>query len=232
MAGERFAVFNPTTGNLDVIADGDTVQVTTIDLTANLTVAGYIGKKIAQALHGFVVGNVLKFAGGVYAKAQADTAANAEVVGMVSEIVDGGNFIISTGGYIAGLSGLTANTVYYLSPSSAGAITATEPSTAGQISKPVFFAVSTAAGYFINYRGVSVNSSTSYIKSFVNGDLVAGVLTVAHNLGYQYLLAQVYDDSNILILPDAITLTDSNNLSIDLTSYGVLSGTWHAVMGV
>jgi hypothetical protein len=50
-----------------------------------------------------------------------------------------------------GLAGLTAGAVYFLSASSAGALTVTEPS----LSKPVFIASASDAGYFYNFRGLT-----------------------------------------------------------------------------
>ena len=194
------------------------------------TVSTSARQTVAQGAHAFVIGDVLKFAGGVYAKALADTAADAEVVGMCSNVIDAGNFMLCSNGYVSGLTGLTANTLYYLSGSSAGALTATAPTTEGYINKPVFFATSTTAGYFINYRGVAVTTSTSYYQAFVNADLAAGVLTVNHNLGHKYCTVQVFDNSDIAILPDTITLTSTTALTIDLTSYGAIAGTRHAVV--
>ena len=116
---------------------------------------------ITQATHGFVVGDLLKHNGTIYAKAQADSAANAEVIGIVSAVAGADDFTLLYIGAVTGLSGLTAATVYFLDPSTAGAMTATEPSTVGQISKPVFVATSTTAGVFFNYRGSTVGSATS-----------------------------------------------------------------------
>jgi len=113
-------------------------------------------RTIYQAFHGFAVGDVLKYASGVYAKAKADTAANAEVIGIVSEVPDVDYFVLLMNGIIAGLSGLTANSVHYLSSATAGALTTTEPTTAGHISKPLLIAISTTAGFFFNMRGVEV----------------------------------------------------------------------------
>jgi len=66
--------------------------------------------------------------------------------------------------------------------------------------------------------------------SFVNADLVAGVLTVTHNLGIRYHVVAVYDDSNELITPDLVTDVDSDSLTIDLTSFGAIAGTWNVVV--
>jgi len=119
-------------------------------MTATTTL---LTKSVPQVAHGFVVGDLLKFSGGVYAKAQADSAANARLVGIVTEVVDSDTFTLTLMGFFTGFSGLVAGSQYFLSPSSAGGYTTTEPSTPGQVIKPVFIAVSTTTGFFANQRG-------------------------------------------------------------------------------
>lgn len=117
-----------------------------------------ISKSITQATHGFAVGNVLKFVT-TYGKAQADSSANAEVVGIVSAVADVNTFTLLYGGYISTLSGLTANSVYFLDDDTAGLLTTTEPTDVGDISKPILIAVSTTAGYVFNFRGKAISAS-------------------------------------------------------------------------
>jgi len=118
-----------------------------------------VTKDIAQGSHGFVVGDVLKQIAGVYSKAQADTADNAEVIGIVSAVADAGNFTLQMNGYISGLSGLTASETHFLSPTVAGALTATKPTTIGQIDKPLLDADTTSSGFFNNMRGLEVTAT-------------------------------------------------------------------------
>lgn len=127
-------------------------------LTSNVggSGGGGVTKTVTQSSHGFVVGDVLKLSGTTYAKAKADSSANAEVVGIVSAVGGVNTFTLTMGGEVTGLSGLTAGTVYFLDPSTAGAITATEPSTAGQISKPIGVANTTTSILYINMRGSEV----------------------------------------------------------------------------
>lgn len=125
-----------------------------------------VAQPIYQVAHGLAVGDVLKFASGSYQKAQADTAANAEVVGIVSAVADVDNFTLHTVGYIDTLSGLTADTVYFLSASTAGALTATEPTAVGNISKPVLTSTSTTAGHFLNMRGVEMTGPETVLKTY------------------------------------------------------------------
>lgn len=135
---------------------------------------------VAQTGHGFVVGDVIRATStaNTYAKAQADSAANAEVVGYVSVVDDANNFTYTTEGIVsAGVPTNTAGTVYFLSPSSAGALTATEPTTAGQISKPLLTILESATtAYFHNYRGMLLTDPTS--AGTVDNGVVEGRLTL------------------------------------------------------
>jgi hypothetical protein len=64
--------------------------------------------------------------------------------------------------------------------------------------------------------------------TFDNGDLVAGVLTITHSLGLSTpftLLLTIANDSQQMIIPDEITFL-TNTITVDLSSFGVISGTW------
>ena len=100
--------------------------------------------KTTYASHGLAVGDVVKPSGtdNQYNKALATTAANAEVVGIVTA-VSGNAVTITISGEIStgAVSGFdyadaTAGTILFLS-ATAGLLTSTEPTTEGQISKPV-----------------------------------------------------------------------------------------------
>ncbi len=65
-----------------------------------------------------------------------------------------------------------------------------------------------------------------YRTTFQNSDLVSGVLTVTHNLGQQYPVVQLVDNNGKVIIPDDVNLSATNSLTVDLTSFGTLTGTW------
>lgn len=80
--------------------------------------------------------------------------------------------------------------------------------------------------------GTEVAIARTFRTSFTNATLTSGVLTVNHNLGQQYCEVLIYDNTNKVIIPDEITATNANSASIDLTSFGTLTGTWNvAVIG-
>ena len=121
-------------------------------------------RNVTQAAHGLTAKDVVRLSGSnTYAKAKADTAANAEVVGMVASTSDANNFSLATGGYVSGLSGLTANTFYFLDAVTAGAITATKPTGATEFSVPCFYADTTTSGYFFKMTGSAVAANPGTI---------------------------------------------------------------------
>ena len=109
--------------------------------------------RVTQASHGFVLGDVLYLNGSTYTKAIATSAAAAEVVGVVSRVLDSSTFDLTLSGEVTGLSGLVAGEAYFLSPSVAGGITTIEPSVIGQVSVPVGVASSTTSLYVAPKRG-------------------------------------------------------------------------------
>lgn len=100
---------------------------------------------VQQSAHGFAAKDVLRNNGTSWTKAQADTPANAVAAGIVVTVVSPDVFVLATAGYIAGLSGLTAGSVHYLSATTAGALTTTAPS----IICPVIIADTSSSGVIL-----------------------------------------------------------------------------------
>lgn len=162
------------------LVEGTNITLTIASDAANnetdvtITAAGGGGTNmtlaIAQVAHGLAVGDIVRLSGSAtYTKAQANSSANAEVVGIVSAVADADNFTLHFGGRITTLSGLTANTVYFLSAATAGLLTATPPTANGQISKPVLIADTTTTGYFFNFRGSTIGNTAPTTKTLVYG---------------------------------------------------------------
>lgn len=78
--------------------------------------------------------------------------------------------------------------------------------------------------------GSEIPVSRTYRNTFTNANLTAGVLTVTHNLAQQYCTVQVFDNNNKQVIADDVTLTSSSVCTIDLTSFGTLTGTWKVVV--
>lgn len=71
------------------------------------------------------------------------------------------------------------------------------------------------------------SSGSSYSVSFVDGDLVDGILSVSHNLGSSYPLLALYDNLEEFTLPDNVLYVDVNSLDLNVLSFVPLSGTWN-----
>jgi uncharacterized cupin superfamily protein len=114
---------------------------------------------VAQTTHGLSVGNAIKSTGAnTYGKAQSNSVANSEVVGIVTVVTDANNFTFVSGGIITtGVPAQAAGTVMFLDPTTAGALTVTEPTTVGQVSKPVLIVLENAAKALVqNFRGLEI----------------------------------------------------------------------------
>jgi hypothetical protein len=136
--------------------------------TIRVPAVGFVS--VNQTGHPFEAGNIIRSAGSsnAYVKAIADSADNAEVVGYVVEKTSANDFRYITNGLVtAGVPAAAAGTTFFLSPSISGALTATEPSAAGQVSKPLLTVVDSGVrGVFFNMRGVVVSTgSTSWIQT-------------------------------------------------------------------
>lgn len=112
---------------------------------------------VNQVGHGLSAGDMIRFSGSSWVKSQADTVGNSEVDACVSVVSGADDFVYGMPFHeLDVFVALTPGTTYFLSPSTAGAVTATEPSTAGQVSKPVLRALTATRAEFIWARGVEI----------------------------------------------------------------------------
>jgi hypothetical protein len=142
-------------GELTGLTDDDHPQYLLVDGTRALTGEGLNFNnaiQVTQASHGFTVGQAVYFNGTSWVLAQADAESTAGN-GLVSEVVNGNIFNMTTTGYITGLSGITAGTTYYVSDSTPGALA----TSAGAVSRPILFALTTSTGIVLPAGGGSVS---------------------------------------------------------------------------
>lgn len=112
---------------------------------------------VTQASHGFSVGDMIRYSGSAWVKSKADVAANSEVDACVSSVAGADDFVYALPFCELDIfTGLTAGTTYFLSAATSGAYTATEPTTADNVSKPVLRALTTTRAEFIWARGVEI----------------------------------------------------------------------------
>lgn len=122
---------------------------------------------ITSGSSGFTFGMpVYLLSSGGYTTSKANDPNSAEVVGLLSSLTPTYS-VVTTNGYITGnfqtIAGGTLSTgcIYFVSPSTGGNITTTEPTTLGEVSKPVLIGLGATAGLVIQYRGNYLNSSLS-----------------------------------------------------------------------
>lgn len=138
--------------------------------------------KVSQASHGFSVGHALYLNGLVYTKAIATAANTAEVVGVVSRVIDANTFEMTLSGEITGLSGLTAGEVYFLDVDTLnpGKLTIVEPTTVGYVSIPVGVASTTTSLYVAPKRGVVVGAANARTTISVANNAATNVVDVTN----------------------------------------------------
>lgn len=130
---------------------------------ANAPSSQAVVKTHTQTSHGFTVGQVLRYSGTAWVTAQANTAANAEAIGLLFAIIDANTFQVIEAGYLTGWThGLTLGTAAFVSPTTPGALTSTTPTTVGQVVKPMFIPDTTTSGYVINMLGTVVTAPNAY----------------------------------------------------------------------
>lgn len=134
---------------------------------------------------GITIGNVVRMAGSGLTLAKADTAENAEVLGVVvnstasydmvavAGSINNKNFT-STIRNILGIVGgtLGAGTPYFLDPVVAGGVTTVEPTTYKHVSKPVILGISGDLGSIIPYRGVEIDGISAGITAELDNKII------------------------------------------------------------
>ena len=183
-----------------------------------------ITKAINQVGHSLSLGEPVKLTGSAtYGKAQGDSSANAEVVGMVSAVAGADDFTLLMEGWVNGLTalGLLANTQYFLDPAVAGGLTDIDPlvgGSVGQVSKALLLMETTDAGYFRNMRGVIVPDLTEsylngiYVQAVVNGDFIIAQRGSSGSASFTAASLQPNNDDNYM-MDQWILLSDGNDVA-------------------
>lgn len=138
-----------------------------------------VTKQISQVGHSFSVGQIVYLNGSTYALAKADAANTAEATGIVSNVFSADMFQMTEIGYIKGLSGLIAGDIYFISDTVSGALTPTEPTVIGSVTKPMLLADSTTSGYVLNYRGAVVGGANARAQFVLSNNATVTVQDVS-----------------------------------------------------
>lgn len=177
---------------------------------------------ITQTAHGFSVGNIIRSSGvaGQYTKSQANSASNAEVLGYVTAVADANNFTYATEGMVStGVPTNTAGTVYFLDPSVAGSLTATKPTTAGQVVKPLLtIETSATMAYFHNFLGILLSAANTTPYAVTVGGTGTATQFTAGSVVYAGASGIYSQDNNNLYF-------DPTNKLLSVGCAGDLTGT-------
>lgn len=173
--------------------------------------------------HTFNTGDVIRVNGtNTYVKALADSALNAEAVGIVQK-VDADNIILYTEGYMDTLSGLTANSLYYLSDTTAGLLTLTKPTNPASYDKPMLFTVDTGVGYVFSRRPDPISgppANTQNVQQIGHGFSVGNfVRTDGADPLQPYVLAQADSLANSRAVGMVTHVADANNFTVQFGGY-------------
>lgn len=143
--------------------------------SARLLATNQLQDPVEDIAHGFSVGNVLRWDGAAWQLAQANSEANAEVVGITTNIADVDHFFISQMGHVSNIptsafdpvAPATPGEIYYLSPTAPGKLTATKPTAVGQVELPCFIAYGADNGYFFASVGDLITSGALFAWTVV-----------------------------------------------------------------
>jgi len=181
-----------------------------IKLTGGAADGKSVQNTISQTAHGFTAGMAIRYnnasatgiTGDKYMAAIATSAEESEVVGVISEISGPSTFVLTYAGEVASDAfgsdfAIGDNDVFFLSGTTAGLLTPTPPSSAGQVIKPVVVKTSDDKAIVTNYVGTIIGGSST-----VSLDTVQPVGTI------QPFAGAVTD------IPNTWSLCDGNGLPI------------------
>ena len=102
---------------------------------------------------------MIRYTGSAWVKSQANSDTNADVDGVVVAVTDSANFEYQIPWVTLSIfSSLAPGSTYFLSPSTPGAITTTETTTVGEVTKPVLRALSATTAIFVGMRGAVIST--------------------------------------------------------------------------
>lgn len=185
---------------------------------------GFSNKKlITQVAHGFAAGDVLYNNNGTYAKAKADSISTAIAAGVVESAATDTFILVSSGPIL--LTGLTANSSYFLSSATAGSFTTTRPSADGHYIVPVL-TTGTASRAVVTISNPDPRTSGNLDGQYVNltGDTMTGALTIGNGTitadAPVLILTQTWNNASVVFTGAKMDVTDTasnaNSLLMDL----------------
>lgn len=132
----------------------------------------------------------------IWVKSQADSDTNADVDGIVVNVVDGDNFEYQIPWVtLDAFSGLVTGETYYLDTATPGTYTLTPPTALGQVNKPVLRALSTTEAIFTGFRGAVVGGDAPTVVSQAGHGFTTFGTMIRYN-GSAWVKSQANSDTN------------------------------------
>lgn len=75
-----------------------------------------------------------------------------------------------------------------------------------------------------------VTQSRVYRQSFQSAQVGGGEITITHNLGNKIVLVQVSDHTDTVVQPDQITLLNTTQIKLTLSSWVPFTGVWNVIV--
>ena len=215
-----------------------------------------VNKKVfTHTSHGFTFGQCVRLRdGGTCDFAIANSKEEAEVFGVVSEVLDANTYVVTMNGEIRGdfsstlgVAGplgatLESGAVYFLSDAtnSEGEISATEITTAGKIRKPVVIGMGETAGLVIQYVGAKISPELDTVAPVMrrlnlnadatveSGSTIFSNSDITETLDGQYHIVHSFGTDNYSVSVTPRHATQSYNGVVESRSTnGITIGIWN-----
>lgn len=174
-----FTISHGTLVNTGVTFAGNVKFNGTVSFASSPTVSNVV-IGVTPKTSGITAGNIVRINGGGLTLAKADSSINSEVLGIVVGEDASSNIVAVAGAInnttfastIANILGVTGGTlaagqVYFLSPTTAGKVTTTEPTTINQVSKPILLGITTNQAAILPYRGSLIGISAGLSGGYI-----------------------------------------------------------------
>jgi hypothetical protein len=234
----RFSTFNGVSYTFPA-SDGGNGEVLTTNgsnvLSWTASSGGGAGTTldVNQTTHGLAVRDVVYHTGSAWAKAKADADSTLGIA-VVTSVTDTDNFTLALSGFFEETShGLTAGQFYFLSDSTAGLLTSTEPST---YSNPLLFVYDANNYIVIPYRPAQVDAGggqvTGFSKQVSQASHGFSVLDAVYHNGTTWVAAQA-DDPDTLGFGIVVAVSDANTFNVStggqftISSHGLTAGEYY-----
>lgn len=187
---QQYEGYNPLNGEWGTIGGGKSF-ITILSSGHGYTESGDTGKPLYWA--------------GSYMQSDASTPNKADVLGLLSKVIDINQFEIQQTGPITldhsrwndvFSGGIVQGEYYWLQGSGLGTYVDCAPALDGWVDKPVIYAITSAEALILNLRGAEIGGSYARQKSFTVTDVESNIVRFEHNFGTAQPAIFVFNNNN------------------------------------